>query len=116
METKDRNVVHIGKVSEAPAARRPSTLDKVQNYVADKLADGAQALSVKATDPQMPPEVAAYEKHAARLLEDSADYVRAFDYQKAEQGVREYVGNHPVRSLVIAGIAGLIVGSIIRRR
>jgi ElaB/YqjD/DUF883 family membrane-anchored ribosome-binding protein len=116
METKDLNVVHIGKISEEPAARKPSTLDKVQNYVADKLSDGAQALAEKATDPQMPPEVAAYEKHAARLLEGSADYVRAFDYQKTEQGVRDYVGNHPVRSLVIAGIAGLVIGSIIRRR
>jgi ElaB/YqjD/DUF883 family membrane-anchored ribosome-binding protein len=49
-------------------------------------------------------------------LDQSAEYVRQFDYEQTDARVREYVRQSPGSSLVIAGAVGLIIGVILRRR
>jgi ElaB/YqjD/DUF883 family membrane-anchored ribosome-binding protein len=49
-------------------------------------------------------------------MDHSAEYVRKFDYKKADEKIREYVKQSPGRSLLIAGAAGLILGAVLRRR
>jgi ElaB/YqjD/DUF883 family membrane-anchored ribosome-binding protein len=60
--------------------------------------------------------MAQYGKQASEWLDQSADYVRQFDYVQADTRVREYVGKRPGLSLLIAGGVGLIIGAILRRR
>jgi ElaB/YqjD/DUF883 family membrane-anchored ribosome-binding protein len=49
-------------------------------------------------------------------LDESADYIQQFDYEEADAKVREYVRQNPGLSLLIAGVTGLIIGAIFRRR
>ena len=60
--------------------------------------------------------MAQYGKQASEWLDQSAEYVRQFDYEQTDARVREYVRQSPGRSLVIAGAVGLIIGVILRRR
>jgi ElaB/YqjD/DUF883 family membrane-anchored ribosome-binding protein len=60
--------------------------------------------------------MAQYGKQASEWLNQSAEYVRQFDYERADARFREYVGQSPGRSLLIAGGVGLIIGAILRRR
>jgi len=88
----------------------------VKTIIADKIQKAAEALGEKATNPDAHYGMAQYGKQASEWLEQSADYVREFDYMKADAGIREYVGQRPGRSLLIAGGVGLIIGAILRRR
>jgi ElaB/YqjD/DUF883 family membrane-anchored ribosome-binding protein len=60
--------------------------------------------------------MAQYGKQASEWLDQSAEYVRQFDYEQADANVREYVRQSPGHSLLIAGAVGLIIGAILRRR
>ncbi len=89
--------------------------ENVRNMIADKLHDIAGALSEKPADSDaesgMTPE-----NPASAWLDQSAEYVRQFDYERTNAGVREYIGQNPGRCLLMAGGAGLIIGAILRRR
>ena len=87
-----------------------------QNSIADKLHKVAEALAGKAENQDAPSGIAQYGKHASEWLDQSAEYVRQFDYKQADARVREYVRQSPGRSLLIAGVAGLILGAMLRRR
>lgn len=103
----------------APVEKRSSKsfgFESVKNIVADQLQIVAETIGKKATSPEAQPEVAHYGKQASELLEQSADYVREFDYTEAKYRVQEYVKKSPGRSLLIAGAAGLIIGALLRRR
>jgi ElaB/YqjD/DUF883 family membrane-anchored ribosome-binding protein len=86
----------------------------IRNVVADKLHAVAQTIFRKAQETN--PDVASYGREASAVLEQSANYVRDFDYGKAEVAVRDYVKKNPGRSLLIAGLGGLVIGAILRRR
>jgi hypothetical protein len=89
--------------------------ESVKNIIADKLHDIAGALSEKAGDSDSQ-SGADRENPASVWLDQSAEYVRQFDYEQANTSVREYIGRNPGRCLLIAGGAGLIMGAILRRR
>lgn len=91
-------------------------LGNVKTIIADKLHEAAKALDKKASDKDAHSGVAQYGKQASEWLDQSAEYVRQFDYKQADAGVRNYVRDSPGRSLLIAGAVGLIVGAIWRRR
>jgi ElaB/YqjD/DUF883 family membrane-anchored ribosome-binding protein len=90
--------------------------ENVKNIIADKIHYVAGALSEKAADQDAQSGIAQCGKQASGWLDQSAEYVRQFDYEQAEARVREYVRQSPGRSLVIAGAVGLIIGAILRRR
>ena len=91
-------------------------LENVKTFIADKLHNVAESLSQKAAERGGQSGKAQYGKRASEWLDQSADYVRQFDYKQADARVREYVRQSPGRSLLIAGAVGLIFGAILRRR
>ena len=90
--------------------------ENMKNIIADKIHYVAGILSEKAADQNSQSGIAQCGKQASGWLDQSAEYVRQFDYERADARVREYVRQSPGRSLVIAGGVGLIIGAILRRR
>jgi ElaB/YqjD/DUF883 family membrane-anchored ribosome-binding protein len=86
--------------------------EKVKNIIADKIHEAAKALNEKATASDGP----RYKNHASEWLDQSAEFVRQFDYEKANARIRDYVERSPGVSLLIAGGIGLFIGAILRRR
>ncbi len=107
------------KAETGPESKNSDTstgIENVKTIIADKLDKAAEALSEKATNPDAHYGMAQYGKQASLWLDQSADYVREFDYMQADARIREYVGQRPGRSLLIAGGVGLIIGVVLRRR
>ncbi|MGK2906320.1 MAG: hypothetical protein ACSLFH_08260 [Desulfuromonadales bacterium] len=96
--------------------RMSDGFDKVKSVVADRIHKVAEGLREKAAEQDARSGAAHYRNQASELLEQSAEYVRQFDYKQADTKVREYVRQSPERSLLIAGAVGLIIGAIWRRR
>ncbi len=95
---------------------KSSSLDEIKNVIAKKLHGVAGELSQKAESPELRPVIGDYGKQAADLLDRSAEYVENFDYHEFNARAREYIREKPGVSLLIAGVAGLILGAIVRRR
>jgi len=95
---------------------KPAGFGNVKNVIADKLHNAAEALGEKAANHDAQSGIAQYGKHASEWLDQSAEYVRKFDYEQADAGVREYVRQKPGLSLLIAGGVGLVIGAVLRRR
>ena len=96
-------------------AGQSTGFETVKNIIADQLQNIAEALSEKTVDPDAESAMS-HENAASAWLDQSAEYVRQFDYEQANAGVREYIGQNPGRCLLMAGGAGLIIGAILRRR
>jgi ElaB/YqjD/DUF883 family membrane-anchored ribosome-binding protein len=94
---------------------RTSGLGNLKNVVADTLHDVAKTISRKVATTENQ-EVAHYGMQASAMLEQSADYVRDMDFETMEATARDYVKKNPGRSLLIVGIAGLVLGAVLRRR
>ena len=97
-------------------SKKSTGFENVKTMIADKLHNVAEILGEKATNPDANYGMAQYGQQASEWLNQSADYVRQFDYVQADTRVREYVGQRTGRSLLIAGGVGLIIGAILRRR
>jgi ElaB/YqjD/DUF883 family membrane-anchored ribosome-binding protein len=102
--------------ARSQASGKPSGFEKVKNHIADRLQDAANVLAEKAENQEAKSGMTEYGKQASEWLDQSAEYVRQFDHNQANARVREYVGQRPGRSLLIAGGVGLIIGAILRRR
>jgi len=90
--------------------------ENVKTIIADKLHKAAEAIGEKAADPDAQSGMAHYGNKVSGWLDQSAEYVRQFNYEQADAGVREYVRQKPGRSLLIAGGIGLMIGAMLRRR
>jgi ElaB/YqjD/DUF883 family membrane-anchored ribosome-binding protein len=90
--------------------------ENVKTIIADKLHKAAEAIGEKAADPDAQSGMAHYGNQVSGWLDQSAEYVRQFDYEQADARVREYVRQSPGRSLLIAGGVGLMIGAMLRRR
>jgi len=90
--------------------------EKVKIIIAGKLHNVAEAPGEKSADQGGQPDLAQFGKQASEWLEETAEYVRQFDYEQADDTVREYVTQSPGRSLLIAGAIGLVIGAILLRR
>lgn len=88
----------------------------VRNIIADKLQNAADALGEKAAEHGTQGGMAQYAKQASGWLDQSSRCVRQFDYEQADAKVREAFRQNPGRSLVIAGLVGLVIGAIWGRR
>ncbi len=116
MEKNKSAVDKTEETAEAFQDSGPSTgFEKVKNIIADKLHHIAESFNENADDSEAESGMTR-ENPASAWLDHSADYVRQFDYEQANAGVREYIGRNPGRCLLIAGGAGLIIGAILRRK
>jgi ElaB/YqjD/DUF883 family membrane-anchored ribosome-binding protein len=102
--------------AEFQGSDKSTGFENVKNIIADKMHKVAEALAEKAADPDAQADIAHYGSQVSGWLDQSAEYVRQFDYKQADAGIREYVGQSPGRSLLIAGGVGLIIGALLRRR
>jgi ElaB/YqjD/DUF883 family membrane-anchored ribosome-binding protein len=90
-----------------------STLNNIKTTVADKLKSAAQTLSEKSGQNTT---VSQYADQASGWLNNAADYVRKIEPDQVKTDIQQQVRTNPGRSLLIAGIAGLVFGAMFRRR
>ncbi|MBI5591298.1 MAG: hypothetical protein HY881_12525 [Deltaproteobacteria bacterium] len=102
--------------SENQGSGKSTGFENVKNIIADKLHNVADALYEKEADQDGQSGMSQYGKQASEWLGQSAECIRQFDYEQADARAREYIGQNPGRSLLIAGGVGLIIGAILRRR
>lgn len=93
-----------------------SIFKQIRTTAADKLQSAAQTLHQKADRSGQPTEVSAMGHRAADWLERSADYVSEMEPQRLKSDIEDRVRRNPGRSLLIAGIVGLALGGLLRRR
>ena len=112
-----RAVDKTGKTAaESQGSDKSTAFENVKNTIADKLHNAAEALNEKASDPGAQCGIARYGKQASGWLDQSAEYVREFNYEDADAKVRDYVRQSPGRSIAIAAAVGVVIGAILRRR
>ncbi len=110
---------HIFEQSEQPMKGNGSfcnALEEAQVVLADKLDTLAATIHEKTDGLKEHAELATYGNEASKILHQSADYVREFDYDKTEAEVRGHIRQKPGQSLMIAGGIGLLLGIILRHR
>jgi len=117
METNNWNNDKSGETATGSQSLDKScACGNIKTVIADKMHKVAAAVGERAASQDAQPAMAQYGKQAAEILDESADYIQRFDYEQADTKVREYVRQNPGFSLVIAGVSGLIIGAIFRRR
>ncbi|MGE0130794.1 MAG: hypothetical protein AB7U82_22175 [Blastocatellales bacterium] len=95
---------------------RDSTFKQIRTTVADKLQAAAQTLHQKADRSGQQTELSTFGHRAAGWLERSADYVNEMEPQRLKSDLENQVRRNPGRSLLIAGVVGLALGGLLRRR
>ncbi len=106
--------IQINNHSEASTN---STFDKVKSTIGSKLHEAADTLSGKVkTLAGNNPNASQYGDQAANWLNRSATYIEDLNPGQIKTDLQSQVRNHPGRSLLIAAAAGLILGSVFRRR
>lgn len=55
-------------------------------------------------------------RQASEWLHHSAEYVKNFDVQRADEQIRNQIRTYPGRSMLVCLAAGILVGLWIRRR
>jgi ElaB/YqjD/DUF883 family membrane-anchored ribosome-binding protein len=90
-----------------------STLNNIKTTVADKLKSAAQSLGQKGGQDTT---VSQYAGQASGWLNNAADYVRDIEPEQVKADIQKQVRTNPGRSLLIAGVAGLVLGTLFRRR
>lgn len=116
METNNNESLSPGRVT-SPYQSSPrsgnSTLDNIKTTVADKLKSAAQTLSEKSGQNST---MSQYAGQASSWLNNAADYVREIQPDQVKTDIQKQVRTNPGRSLLIAGVAGLVLGTLFRRR
>lgn len=105
-----------GTETEHSNLGKPCCCEDVKNSIVDRLRRAAAALDKTATEQGENSGVAEFEQHAAQWLNQSAEYIRQFDYEREEANVRKHIAQNPGRSLMIAGAVGLVLGILLRKR
>lgn len=90
-----------------------STLNNIKTTVADKLKSAAQTLNRRGGQNTT---VSQYAGQASGWLNNAADYVRDIEPDQVKADIQNQVRTNPGRSLLIAGVAGLVLGTLFRRR
>jgi len=117
MEINSRTIDEKGETGAGlQGSDRSAGFGNVRNIIADGLHNAAEAIGKKAGDQDAQSVTGQYGNQVSGWFDRAAGYVRQFDYDQADAGVREYVGQKPGRSLLIAGGIGLLLGAVLRRR
>ena len=96
--------------------QRDSFFKQIRTTAADKLQAAAETIHQKADRSGQSSEVTALGHRVAGWLEHSADYVNEMEPERLKSDIENQVRRNPGRSLLIAGIVGLALGGILRRR
>jgi hypothetical protein len=116
MDHRDKNM-ESGVAATGNGRSRSQRFEEAKNAVANRLHHAAGALrNAVGGTPESESGVGRYGYQASHWLDESAEYVRRFDYQQADAEFREYVRRNPARCLVIAGVAGVVLGALVTRR
>ena len=105
-----------GTAEEIIGSNKPTGFENAKNIMADKMHHVAEAINEKAADQDPLCDITQYGKQASEWLDQSAEYVRRFNFEHADAKIREYVRQSPGRSLLLAGAAGMMIGAILRCR
>jgi ElaB/YqjD/DUF883 family membrane-anchored ribosome-binding protein len=95
---------------------KPVSFEKVKNSIAETLHSAADTLGSKIADKDPRCGLAKLGKQATEKLDQSAEYIRDFDYKPADAKIRGFVRERPGSCLLFAGAIGLIIGAFVRRR
>jgi len=95
---------------------RVSPLGRVRAIVSDVLRSGANAIVENGQGENEWSPVTIGGQQASDWLARSADYVEHLDWDQLTSKTRRVIRTHPGVSLLMAGAAGLIIGTLIRRR
>jgi len=113
----ERAKINAGSTAEPGDGRvKAPEFEDVKRTVADKLHEAARAVRNLTRSSDSQSSIGCYGHQASEILDRSADYVRRFDYERTDTRIKDYVRQHPGRSLLIAGAAGLFIGVLVRRR
>ena len=96
--------------------RTHSKFRDVRESVSDSLRTAAAAIQDKVEQTGDRTPLTQCGEQASRWLNASAEYVRDMDLQKVKTDVEHQVRHNPGRSLLIAAFAGVIIGTLFRRR
>jgi hypothetical protein len=89
----------------------------IRHTVGRTLESAAGRLREKADDANLRGSgIGRFGTDTAEGLDRLASYVRDADAQKVKSDIEQTVRQNPGKSLIFAGIAGLLIGSILRRR
>jgi ElaB/YqjD/DUF883 family membrane-anchored ribosome-binding protein len=105
-----------GTAQRLEPTRGEPAIDTWKNKLAEKLQSAAITVQDKARAANEDSPISTYGEKASRWLNNSADYLNKKDFEQMKTDVREQIRRNPGRSLLIAGAAGLILGTILRRR
>jgi hypothetical protein len=95
---------------------RVSPWGRVEAVVADVLRSGANAVVENGHGKDERNPVTTGGQQASVWLIRSADYVEHLDVDQLKSKIQRVIRTHPGVSLLTAGTAGIISGSLIRRR
>jgi len=88
-----------------------------KDKVGQSLETAAGALRNRVTDPNSQNNtLTRLGSETANGLDKVASYVRDADAQKFRRDIEDTIRTNPGRSLIVAGVAGLLLGSLLRRR
>jgi ElaB/YqjD/DUF883 family membrane-anchored ribosome-binding protein len=116
MGINDTTLNDDGESAEESQDSGKCGFERAKGFIADKLQAAAGAFGEKAANQDEQSNMAQCEKQASEWLDQSAAYVRQFDYKRTDARLREHIRRNPGRSLLIAGGVGLIIGAMLRRR
>jgi ElaB/YqjD/DUF883 family membrane-anchored ribosome-binding protein len=93
------------------------TFDQIKTTVSHKLNQFADTISSRADSAQGGNrQVAEYGAQAADWMKRSAHYIEEMDPQRLKDDITGQVRRNPGKTLLIATAAGLLLGSLLRRR
>ena len=104
------------KTTDHQSVDKSCACGNIKSVIADKMHKIAAAVGEKAAGQDAQSTLSQYGKQAAEVLDESAEYIQQFDYEQADAKARQYVRRNPGLSLLIAGVAGLIIGAVFQRR
>lgn len=98
-------------------ADRPNTLEQIKTTVSGKLNEFAEMLETRARNASdSNSEATGYEAQAANWVKRSATYIDDLNPQQVKEDIATQVRRNPGKTLLIATAAGLLLGSLLRRR
>jgi ElaB/YqjD/DUF883 family membrane-anchored ribosome-binding protein len=103
-------------IDHSEKSKKNCGIDQVQNLLAEKLENIAGTIRQKTASHDEQSEMTSYGEEASQILHQSADYIRRFEYEKAETDVQKFIKEQPGKSLLLAGGAGLLLGLFLRRK
>ena len=102
---------------DRPAAPGGQGIDRVKGAAASALDAAADLLRSRAEGASgQLSALTGYGQQAGDLLARSARYVEDLDLARLQRQVEDAVRRNPGRSLMVAGVVGLVLGATLRRR